>query len=212
MENEYKVGEFAKLIGRTVSTLQRWDRDGTLVAHRTEGNRRFYTHDQYIKVKFRDHRSARKGAVVGYCRVFNGERRQLYDRLQYERQLYDYQHSVILEYAVENNISVDHWFYDTGGLLNERKEYIKMYQMIVAGDVSLLIVPKRDRLMRHGYEAFTILCELHGTIVISVSDYRPVDEYLISPIEEETDELLQLLTYYHRINKQKVIEQINKMP
>ncbi|MDQ0896216.1 putative resolvase [Paenibacillus sp. V4I7] len=190
------------MIGRTVKTLQRWDRDGTLVAHRTEGNRRFYTHDQYLQVKFRDHRSAGKGAVVGYCRVFNSERRHLYD----------YQHRVILEYAIENNISVDHWLYDTGGLLNERKEYTKLYQMVVAGDVSLLIVPIQDRLMRYGYEAFTFLCGLHGTTVICVSDYRPVNEHLISPPDEETDELLQLLTFYRRVNKQKVIEKINEMP
>lgn len=202
MDNEYKVGEFAKLIGRTVSTLQRWDRDGTLVAYRTEGNRRFYTHDQYLQVKFRDHRSAGKGAVVGYCRVFNSERWQLYE----------YQHRVILEYAIDNNISVDHWFYDTGGLLDERKEYIKLYQMIVAGDVSLLIIPIRDRIIRHGYEAFTFLCGLHGTTVINVSDYRPVNEQLISPPDEEMEELLHLLTYYRRINKQKLIEKIKDMP
>jgi putative resolvase len=198
MATEYKVGQFAKLIGRTVSTLQRWDREGTLVAHRTEGNRRFYTHDQYLQIKFKDLRSAGKGAVVGYCRVFNDERKILFE----------YQHRVILDYAIDNNISVDHWIYDTGGLLDERKEYTKLYQMIAAGDVSLLIVPIKDRLARYGYEAFTFLCGLHGTTVISVSDYRPVNESMISPPDEETDELLELLSRYRKINKQKVIEKI----
>ncbi|CAG7651301.1 MerR family transcriptional regulator [Paenibacillus allorhizosphaerae] len=202
MANEYKIGQFAKLIGRTVSTLQRWDRDGILVAHRTEGNRRFYTHDQYLQVKFRDLHAAGKGAVVGYCRVFNNERNELFE----------YQHRVILEYAIENNLSVDHWFHDIGGLLNERKEFTKLYQMIAAGDVRLLIVPVKDRLIRYGYDAFTFLCSLHGTTVISVSDYRPVNEILISPADEETDELLELLPLFRRINKSKVIQKIKELP
>jgi DNA-binding transcriptional MerR regulator len=44
----YKPHEFGKLINRTTSTLQRWDRDGHLVAQRTPTNRRYYTHDQYL--------------------------------------------------------------------------------------------------------------------------------------------------------------------
>ena len=43
----YKPHEFAKLIGVTVKTLQRWDREGILQACRTPTNRRYYTHEQY---------------------------------------------------------------------------------------------------------------------------------------------------------------------
>lgn len=43
----YKPGEFAKLIGVHIKTLQKWDREGKLVAHRSPTNRRFYTHEQY---------------------------------------------------------------------------------------------------------------------------------------------------------------------
>jgi len=50
MENKtYKIGEFAKLLGITVMTLQRWDNAGKLKAKRTPGNRRFYTHSQYLE-------------------------------------------------------------------------------------------------------------------------------------------------------------------
>jgi DNA-binding transcriptional MerR regulator len=43
----YKPGEFAKLIGVHIKTLQKWDREGKLVAHRSPTNRRFYTQEQY---------------------------------------------------------------------------------------------------------------------------------------------------------------------
>ena len=42
----YSVGEFSKLIGVSIKTLQNWDRDGILVANRTPTNRRFYTEEQ----------------------------------------------------------------------------------------------------------------------------------------------------------------------
>src|SRR5438045_142211 len=41
---------FGALIGRSTITLQRWDREGRLRAHRSPvSNRRFYTHNQYLE-------------------------------------------------------------------------------------------------------------------------------------------------------------------
>jgi DNA-binding transcriptional MerR regulator len=38
------------LVGKTTNTLQRWNRQGLLKAHRTLTNRRYYVHDQYLEV------------------------------------------------------------------------------------------------------------------------------------------------------------------
>lgn len=45
----YKLNEFATKIGVSVSTLQKWDKKGVLVAHRTPTNRRFYT-DEHLQI------------------------------------------------------------------------------------------------------------------------------------------------------------------
>lgn len=45
----YKSGEFARLIGISVKTLQRWDRDGVLKANRTPTGQRFYTQEHLNK-------------------------------------------------------------------------------------------------------------------------------------------------------------------
>lgn len=45
----YKPKEFAKLLGVSVKTLQRWDKKRLLIAYRTPTNRRYYTHEQYLK-------------------------------------------------------------------------------------------------------------------------------------------------------------------
>ena len=47
----YKPKDFAELLGVSVKTLQRWDRDGILKANRSPTDRRYYTYDQYLQFK-----------------------------------------------------------------------------------------------------------------------------------------------------------------
>ena len=45
----YNISQFAKKVGVAVKTLQRWDREGRLVAHRTLTNRRYYTDEDLAR-------------------------------------------------------------------------------------------------------------------------------------------------------------------
>ena len=48
----YKPKDFAELLNVSVKTLQRWDREGILIAKRTHTDRRFYIEEQlqeYLK-------------------------------------------------------------------------------------------------------------------------------------------------------------------
>ena len=47
----YKPKDFAELLGVSVKTLQRWDRENILKAKRTPTDRRYYTYDQYLEYK-----------------------------------------------------------------------------------------------------------------------------------------------------------------
>ncbi len=47
--SNYKPQEFAEMLGISVKTLQRWDREGKLKAYRTPSDRRYYT-DEHLKV------------------------------------------------------------------------------------------------------------------------------------------------------------------
>ncbi|NWH06638.1 MerR family DNA-binding transcriptional regulator, partial [Desulfobacter latus] len=42
MSNIYRINEFAKRIGKSASTLRRWDAEGRLVAKRTPTGQRYY--------------------------------------------------------------------------------------------------------------------------------------------------------------------------
>ena len=50
----YKPKDFAELLGVSVKTLQRWDREGTLKANRTPTDRRYYTCLLYTSPSPRD--------------------------------------------------------------------------------------------------------------------------------------------------------------
>lgn len=46
----YKPHEFAKLLGVTVKTLQRWDNIGRLKAYRSPSNHRYYTDENLTSI------------------------------------------------------------------------------------------------------------------------------------------------------------------
>lgn len=45
----YKPNEFAEMLGVSVKTLQRWEKDGKFVIFGNHANRRYYTHEQYLE-------------------------------------------------------------------------------------------------------------------------------------------------------------------
>ncbi len=68
MENTMSTGKAAKLLGVSVKTLQRWDREGRLTAiARTDSNRRLYTESQIRE--FIGLRQSEPTRLVAYCRV-----------------------------------------------------------------------------------------------------------------------------------------------
>ena len=64
----YKPKNFAELLGVSVKTLQRWDREGTLKVNRTPTDRRYYTYNQYLQFKGIDTENDTRQIVI-YARV-----------------------------------------------------------------------------------------------------------------------------------------------
>ncbi len=50
-----------------MNTLQKWDRKGLLKAYRSLTNRRYYTHEQYLR--YRGFISSEQGKTIAYARV-----------------------------------------------------------------------------------------------------------------------------------------------
>ena len=101
----YKPKDFGALIGRTTSTLQRWDREGRLKAHRTPTNRRYYTHDQYLE-------------YIGQ-KADKDQRRMVYYRVSSSGQKDDLesQREALEQFCIAAGKPVDQWLKDIGSPL-----------------------------------------------------------------------------------------------
>ncbi len=179
MVNTYSPKEFGKLIGRTTNTLQKWDREGRLKAHRSPTNRRYYTHDQYLE--YMGLVADKKGQTVAYARVSTvAQKADLANQV-----------AATSAYCNEHEMKVDLWMQDIGSGLNyKRKQFTRLFEMVELGQVKVIIIAHRDRLVRFGYEWFEAFCERHGTKIIVINGDK------LSPEKEMVEDLLAIVTVF----------------
>jgi putative resolvase len=179
MEHTYSPKQFGKLIGKSVNTLQKWDRKGILPAFRTPTNRRYYTHEQYLA--YRGLISSGQGLVIVYARVSSqGQKKDL--ALQKE---------ALRAYCQEHAIKVDQWVEDIGSALNyQRKGFNQVIEQIELGLVKRVVIGSQDRFVRFGYDWFEQFCERHGTEITVINGET------FSPDEELVRDLIAIVTVF----------------
>jgi putative resolvase len=180
MVNIYSPKEFGKLIGRTTNTLQKWDREGRLKAHRSPiTNRRYYTHDQYLE--YRGLVAQEQGLTIVYARVSGvTQKPDLANQI-----------NALEVYCKEHSIEVDEWMSDIGSGLNyKRKQFNRLMEMIELGQVRRLIIAHRDRLVRFGYDYFEAFCERHHTEIVVINGES------LSPEQELVRDLIAIVTVF----------------
>jgi putative resolvase len=179
MEPTYSPKNFSKLVGVSVFTLQRWDRNGTLTAHRTPTNRRYYTHDQYLQ--YRGLVASTSGKTFVYARVSSPSQKK--DLAT--------QKEALRAYCIEHEVKVDAWIEDIGSALNyQRKGFNQIIEEIELGHVKRLILGSQDRFVRFGYDWFEAFCERHGTEILVINGQA------LSPNEELVRDLLAIITVF----------------
>ncbi len=179
MDNTYSPKEFGKLIGRTTNTLQKWDRQGILKAHRSPTNRRYYTHDQYLQ--YRGLVAQEQGLTIVYSRVSGVA--QKHDLVK--------QINALETYCKQQSITVDEWMSDIGSGLNyKRKQFNRLMEMIELGQVRRLIIAHRDRLVRFGYDYFEAFCQRHHTEMVVINGEH------LSPEHELVRDLIAIVTVF----------------
>jgi putative resolvase len=167
------------LAGVSVFTLQRWDRNGTLTAHRTPTNRRYYTHDQYLQ--YRGLVASPQGKTIAYARVSSPSQKK--DLVT--------QKEALRAYCLEHGIKVDQWVEDVGSALNyKRKGFNQVIEDIELGRVKRLIIGYEDRFVRFGYDWFEAFCERHGT------EIKVINGEAFSPQEELVRDLIAIITVF----------------
>lgn len=172
----YSLGEFARLIGRHPNTLQRWDRQGVLAAHRTPTGRRYYTHVQYLAYSGQVAVVERKNVL--YCRVSSSNQKT---DLQS-------QCAAMEQFCLAQGLVVDELLTDVGSGLNyRRKNFLRLCEWVESNEVGTLVVAHKDRLVRFGFEWFEHLCQRHGTTLLVANAQS------LSPEAEMTQDLLSIV-------------------
>ena len=181
MKKIYKPKEFSELINKSVNTLQRWDRTGILIAHRTPTNRRYYTLEDYNKVMGIEVTQNQVYEVIIYARVSNNNQKDdLQNQIKFLR-----------DYANAKGYIVSEVITDIGSGINYKKEgLLKMINLVECGEVDRIIVLYKDRLIRFGYDLIEYICKLNDTKI------EIVDNSTISKEQELTEDLIQIITVF----------------
>ena len=173
----YKPKDFAELLGVSVKTLQRWDRDGILKANRTPTNRRYYTYDQYLQFKGIQTENDIRDTVI-YARVSTrNQKDDLQNQVEFLKQFCNAK-GIIVNQCVE----------DFGSGLNyNRKKWNKLLDEVMENKIKTIVISNKDRFIRFGYDWFEKFCEKFNTKIIIVNNET------LSPNEELVQDIISIL-------------------
>lgn len=199
MEKIYNVTQFAEMIGKSVKTLQKWDRDGVLKAYRSPSNRRYYTHRQYLDY-IGEKGSTEKVNVI-------------YARVSTQNQKDDLKNQIVYlnKYCLENGIPVSNIYTDYGSGMNyNRKKWNTLIDDCFEGKIDTIVIAYKDRFVRFGFEWISdLLYRLTGTKILVVENIAT------SPEEELIQDLISIIhvfscrVYGLRKYKKKLEKEIN---
>ena len=173
----YKPKDFAELLGVSVKTLQRWDRDGILKANRTPTDRRYYTYDQYLQFKGIQTENDTRDTVI-YARVSTrNQKDDLQNQVEFLKQFCNAK-GIIVNQCVE----------DFGSGLNyNRKKWNRLLDEVMANKIKTIVISNKDRFIRFGYDWFEKFCEKFNTKIIIVNNET------LSPNEELVQDIISIL-------------------
>ena len=180
--------EFSQRIGKSVSTLQRWDREKILIAHRTPTNRRFYTENQYNE-------------YMGIS-IPDSSMNVIYARVSTRNQKDDLVNQVefLKTYCNAKGVIVDEVITDIGsGLDYNRKQWNELLDKVIKGKINTVYITYTDRFVRFGFDWFKQFCNKFGTKIVVVNNKE------LSPEEEITEDLTNIIhifsSQFHGIRK-----------
>jgi putative resolvase len=176
-ERLYTIKEARKLLGVTTWTIQQWDRQGKIKCVRTVGGRRRIPESEIKRILgLREERM-----VVGYVRVSSTTQR---DDLERQKQL-------IREFAKEKGYGEIQVLADVGSGLNEnRKNFLKLLEMIAERRVSKVIVAYEDRLTRFGFDTLKRMFQMFGTSIEVINREEK------TPQEELVEDLITIVSHF----------------
>lgn len=173
----YRPHEFAKLIGKSTSTLRRWDKENKLVPKRGIGGQRYYS-EQDLQKALNIENNVQRGKTIVYCRVSSvGQKDDLASQV-----------TAMEGFCLGAGIAVDEWLQEIGGGLNlKRRVFLNLMKSIRLGEISNVIIAHKDRLARFGFDFLEEFASWYGC-KITVAGQES-----LSPQQEMVEDLMAIV-------------------
>lgn len=149
------IGEAAKVLGVSISTLRRWERAGKIPVIHTAGKHRRYDLAALQPQRFRPVGVSNR-KTVAYARVSSHDQKADLERQKQVLELYCAQNGWAHEIVA-----------DLGSGMNYHKKGLKrLLNAILDNQVGRLVVTHKDRLLRFGAELVFAICEAKEVEVV----------------------------------------------
>lgn len=198
MSRFLKVGEAAKILGVSIQTLRRWEKNGSLTpSSKSEGGTRYYSIDQILKQSVSE-----SDLTIAYARVSSHDQKKDLDTQAKLLEAYCASHGWKFEIIR-----------DLGSGMNYRKKGLKtLIDLILDGKIKRLVLTHKDRLLRFGAELVFALCEAKNIEIILINQGNE-----LSFEEELAQDVLEIITvfsarlYGSRSRKNKKLVEVAKI-
>ncbi|WP_142415352.1 IS607 family transposase [Hathewaya massiliensis] len=176
----YTIGQFSKLVGKSIQALRLWDNEGKLKPHHiTEGGHRYYS-EQQINQVLQVPLVKRNRKVIGYCRVSSNKQKD--DLTRQIENVKTYMIAKGYQFEVITDIG--------SGINYNKKGLNQLIDMITNSEVEKIVILYKDRLVRFGYELIENLCNKYGTTIEIIDNTEKTEE------QELVEDLIQIVTVF----------------
>ena len=177
MNRFIKIGEAAQLLGVSIQTLRRWEKNGSLLPDRiSDGKTRYYSLDKLLGFSKKE-----VDLTIGYARVSSHDQKK-----DLKTQV-----DALTTYCIKHG-----WSYeiieDLGSGMNYKKKGLhKLLNLILQRKIKRLVLTHKDRLLRFGAELIFTLCEIHQIEIILINQGAD-----LSFEEELAQDVLEIITVF----------------
>ena len=152
------IGETAEILGVSISTLRRWDKEGRLVPEKTASGHRRYDISRLKPEMFGEKRGESR-KTVAYARVSSHDQKSDLERQKQVLELYCAKQGWAFEVVS-----------DLGSGMNYHKKGLKrLLGDILTEKVGRLVIAHKDRLLRFGAELVFAICEAKQVEVVIIN-------------------------------------------
>jgi putative resolvase len=148
MDRYVGIGEAARALGVSITTLRRWEAAGKLVAEHTAGGHRRYDLAKLRPELFRASEEAER-RTIAYARVSSHDQKDDLERQKQVLELYCAQQGWTFEVIADLG----------SGMSYHKKGLKRLLEAIIEGSVGRLVITHKDRLLRFGAELVFAICE-----------------------------------------------------